>query len=335
MATTPAKKRGALGRELFDSVSKVKKPKITAAERTAGWKALGSDATKQYERAAERARTYDEQIRALRIELDAVECSICLEAIAPPIMMCISSHLLCAQCCKKAQRKCPQCRGQVNLRNYALEKLVEKLVVNCTMRGCKASFLGATSGQSCFLAVQHEETCKFRPLDRCPCFWNPCCLLDPIDDLALHLSQKHAFDDEHAFDDAGLQTEFTMDNSNGKWDKGLSWDGIITHRQQPAQKVAYAIVYDPHKSDTHLHMTIFSLSPSAQTTFGHVSLKITSPDRQGPGAAMAKFVLPEVPYAGANLRETASWFPRKLFGPNPEEGSPQQVSIHVKIEFNQ
>ena len=63
---------------------------------------------------------------------DLLQCPVCLEQMAAPILQCEAAHTICAQCQGglPAPARCPQCRGAFAAppaRNRTLEALLDAL----------------------------------------------------------------------------------------------------------------------------------------------------------------------------------------------------------------
>ncbi|CAJ0936186.1 unnamed protein product, partial [Mesorhabditis belari] len=101
--------------------------------------------------------------------LSAFECPVCLEYMLPPYLQCQSGHLVCGNCRPKLQC-CPTCRGPTpSIRNLGLEKIANTVK---------------------FPAMDHEETCEFRPYS-CPCPGASCRWQGALQEVMPHLIKIH------------------------------------------------------------------------------------------------------------------------------------------------
>eukprot|EP01126_Amoeba_proteus_P042976 TRINITY_DN4688_c0_g2_i10.p1 TRINITY_DN4688_c0_g2~~TRINITY_DN4688_c0_g2_i10.p1 ORF type:complete len:222 (-),score=40.17 TRINITY_DN4688_c0_g2_i10:509-1174(-) len=95
---------------------------------------------------------------------EIITCPVCLGLSHPPILQCVSGHIVCSACLPSL-KICPICGvpyGDVHIRNRALEELITDLVVECPFRAEGCDFQGTVSALS-----EHEKTCNKRPVE-CP-----------------------------------------------------------------------------------------------------------------------------------------------------------------------
>ncbi|KAG0484203.1 hypothetical protein HPP92_008282 [Vanilla planifolia] len=119
-----------------------------------------------------------------QIDSEALECSICLDPLCPPIFQCENGHIACSSCCPKLFNKCHVCSSFIGRqRCLALEKVIESIKSQCQYAnyGCRAtlSFLEKAS---------HEETCCHAALF-CPI--SNCTFSGTKQLLAIHVKTKH------------------------------------------------------------------------------------------------------------------------------------------------
>ena len=131
----------------------------------------------------------------IEVQAQDYNCPICKDFMLGPILQCIDGHLICHKCFSAlATMKCPTCRrkypdGQPG-RNRALEKIVERLVIQCK-NGCGVRGKATTM-------FAHLQDCRKRPT-RCVYNWPAskvrleCCLHPyvPVKYLALYYREEH------------------------------------------------------------------------------------------------------------------------------------------------
>ncbi|CAE6201964.1 unnamed protein product [Arabidopsis arenosa] len=106
----------------------------------------------------QRKRTEDET-RSAMLDLDFLDCPICVEPFTIPIFQCDNGHLACASCCPKLSNKCPACTLPVgHNRCRAMESILESISVPCE----NAKF-GCTKKVSYGKQSTHEKECTFSP----------------------------------------------------------------------------------------------------------------------------------------------------------------------------
>ncbi|KAL1429290.1 hypothetical protein MTO96_016501 [Rhipicephalus appendiculatus] len=92
------------------------------------------------------------------------KCPVCLNPVTPPIVQCVSGHLMCLPCRNKVA-ECPLCKESVsNIRVLPMEKMAEKIYPY----PCKYSDYGCTAKPNLCDKSNHEKTCDFRP---CTCIF--------------------------------------------------------------------------------------------------------------------------------------------------------------------
>ena len=127
---------------------------------------------------------------------ESLICQLCAEYFSPPIIQCVKGHSFCASCIWQLVPKgntdnkpCPVCRAPItaSIRNYALEKMLEKCEVPCAWseKGCEELVLLTTRSE-------HEKQCRFRPRILCyyHCF-SECSWAGSAEALVDHLLEEH------------------------------------------------------------------------------------------------------------------------------------------------
>lgn len=85
-----------------------------------------------------------------------IECPVCKEYLTAPIYNCNTGHAICKSC-KNQVTICPLCKAFVgNSRNFALEDIVENVIISCfnEVKGC--DFVGSVNDTSL-----HELGCAY------------------------------------------------------------------------------------------------------------------------------------------------------------------------------
>jgi len=312
------------GRGLFDAIERDRHPKVSSAELSSLWKSQPVDSARLYDLATERLQDHDEQTRSMQIDLGPLECAVCYLVITPPVMMCQASHVICADCSRKVQGVCPQCRQQVCLRNLALEKMVEKLVIRCGhhARGCRETFLGSTLGRSYVMALEHEASCRFAPVRQCPLAWMNCTKCHVLADLETHLtSSLHGFRLKERLPARKL---FCLQHG---LDMDAQWCRLV---EVNGHKLAYVIAFVSAVSTTHGFLAVFALHPDAVAAIGEVTASIRAVGQALTKAPASRFTWPEVPYAGDELQKVVGFFPKLLFSSVPGESG--RLGVEVSIQ---
>ena len=113
------------------------------------------------------------------------ECPVCFDYALPPIMQCLSGHIVCGPCRTKLA-SCPSCRGQLgNVRNLAMDRLAEDV-----MFPCKYSSNSCPRTMHYREKIEHEDQCDYRPY-QCPCPGAVCKWCGALDEVMHHLSKDH------------------------------------------------------------------------------------------------------------------------------------------------
>ncbi|XP_002965124.2 E3 ubiquitin-protein ligase SINA-like 10 [Selaginella moellendorffii] len=118
------------------------------------------------------------------LDVDTLDCSVCMESLTPPIFQCSNGHIACQSCRSKISDVCPTCSKPLgSIRCLAIEKLIETLSVSCKFadHGCGAM------PKFVHKAI-HERSCEFRP---CACPIKPCNVSAPTRDLLAHIVEAH------------------------------------------------------------------------------------------------------------------------------------------------
>uniref|UniRef100_A0A1D1YMS4 RING-type E3 ubiquitin transferase n=1 Tax=Anthurium amnicola TaxID=1678845 RepID=A0A1D1YMS4_9ARAE len=117
------------------------------------------------------------------IDPDVLDCPICCETLAPPILQCNNGHIACLSCCTK-MKKCHSCYFPIGPnRCLALENVIESIKVPCpyASSGC-GEIISYAQRRS------HEETCIFSP---CFCPIAECTFAGSLQQLWHHFRSRH------------------------------------------------------------------------------------------------------------------------------------------------
>ncbi|CAA7055659.1 unnamed protein product [Microthlaspi erraticum] len=94
----------------------------------------------------------DTNSSAMLLDLEALNCPICYDALTSSIFQCDNGHLACSTCCSKLKNKCPSCTLPVgHSRCRAMERVIQSVIVPCP-KGCTKSF---SYGKE----LAHEKEC--------------------------------------------------------------------------------------------------------------------------------------------------------------------------------
>ncbi|CAA7055661.1 unnamed protein product [Microthlaspi erraticum] len=94
----------------------------------------------------------DTNSSAMLLDLEALNCPICYDALTSNIFQCDNGHLACSACCSKLKNKCPSCTLPVgHSRCRAMERVIQSVMVPCP-KGCTKSF---SYGKE----LAHEKEC--------------------------------------------------------------------------------------------------------------------------------------------------------------------------------
>ena len=115
---------------------------------------------------------------------DALECVICLDVPKHnPIYQCDNGHIVCKLCHTNAIH-CPLCKVKLgNLRNLAVEKVLEK----CP-RPCEFDYFGCSIKLTKDALKFHEKICKYKPVQ---CLSSECKQLVPLIRITKHMEEMH------------------------------------------------------------------------------------------------------------------------------------------------
>ncbi|CAL9224521.1 unnamed protein product [Arabidopsis halleri] len=106
----------------------------------------------------------EDKTRSAMLDLDFLDCPICIEPFTVPIFQCDNGHLACASCCPKLSNKCPTCTLLVgHSRNRAMESILESIFIPCPN-----AKLGCTTNVTYGKQSIHEKECSFSLLCSCP-----------------------------------------------------------------------------------------------------------------------------------------------------------------------
>jgi len=142
---------------------------------------------------------------AMAHTLELLECSVCCEAMIPPIFQCKEGHTLCSEC-KNRVKQCPACRcDTIDIRCRALEKVAEGL----DEIPCKFAQYGCRQNIKYTLKKEHEGKCAFRPF---PCLHvqNGCSFEGSSAELVQHLVSEHNYTQTES-----SKISFTCKKENG------------------------------------------------------------------------------------------------------------------------
>lgn len=126
-----------------------------------------------------------EETTSSNFDLDILDCSVCMEALSPPIFQCCNGHYACRGCTEKMSSKCPSCSEPTGkIRNLGLEKIIESLRVRCRFynQGCPTGLLPYGAKRL------HEQRCPFAP-HNCPL--SDCSFNGPLDVFSFHFQDCH------------------------------------------------------------------------------------------------------------------------------------------------
>lgn len=119
----------------------------------------------------------DSLYKNLLVEL---ECPVCFNYMAPPILQCTKGHSIC-ESCRGRLRQCPLCASEfAEARNLALEALAARIQYPCTNDGCPAK-LTLTNRD------YHQKNCGFR---KYRCGIDTCSWTGPPNEIMKHWESK-------------------------------------------------------------------------------------------------------------------------------------------------
>ncbi|XP_024014475.1 E3 ubiquitin-protein ligase SINA-like 7 [Eutrema salsugineum] len=116
---------------------------------------------------------------AMLLDLEALNCPICFDALTSSIFQCDNGHIACSTCCDKLMNKCPSCDSPVGqIRCRAMERVISAIIVPCpnAKLGCTKSFSYGTE-------LTHEKECAF---SRCYCPAENCDYTGSYKDIYSH-----------------------------------------------------------------------------------------------------------------------------------------------------
>lgn len=125
---------------------------------------------------------------------DCLTCSICCEYFQPPVLQCVKGHSYCSPCVGKMTRlankehaQCAVCHTPIrgDIRNYAMEQMLERFYINCRWDRCSEAV-------SLYERETHEKTCVHKP--RVECYFTElqkCNWTGFAEQLPQHLSKAH------------------------------------------------------------------------------------------------------------------------------------------------
>ncbi|KAJ6290693.1 hypothetical protein OIU78_026436 [Salix suchowensis] len=118
------------------------------------------------------------------MDLDILDCAICLSPLTIPVFQCENGHTACSSCCSKLANKCPACSFPIgDNRCRAIEKVLESVRIPCkNMRyGCGETFTYSKK-------LDHDKSCIYAP---CSCPVQGCDYINSSKKLDSHLRCRH------------------------------------------------------------------------------------------------------------------------------------------------
>ena len=117
--------------------------------------------------------------------LSYFECPVCTDLMTSQVYQCARGHLVCGRCWARLPT-CPTCRGpRQEIRNLALEQMVERLRFPCG----HANY-GCSETVSLAVRASHEVACSYRPY-ACPLPGAQCRWQGSLADMNKHLTVDH------------------------------------------------------------------------------------------------------------------------------------------------
>jgi hypothetical protein len=113
-----------------------------------------------------------------------LECPVCLQIVAAPVLQCRQGHHMCNACSKRVS-SCPLCkRSMSTTRNYAVEAMVDKIPLPCRYRveGCNEMMCQKDK-------AAHEDACEFYLYT---CFVQDCFEAHSSGSMRSHLKTSHS-----------------------------------------------------------------------------------------------------------------------------------------------
>ncbi|GJN05961.1 hypothetical protein PR202_ga23640 [Eleusine coracana subsp. coracana] len=98
---------------------------------------------------------------SVTVELDVLDCPVCLDPLRPPIFQCSVGHIICSTCRQKLinPKKCHYCSSKSDFnRCYGIEKIVESIQVPCS----NAKY-GCAEKTIYYEKEYHEKECPLAP----------------------------------------------------------------------------------------------------------------------------------------------------------------------------
>jgi tetratricopeptide (TPR) repeat protein len=137
------------------------------------------------ERHCKKSKTAGEMTGTISNEL--THCPVCMDWYRTEIFQCDKGHLICSECKESlTNNKCPACRIDIsNIRNRALEDLLETVVRPCSFstNGCK--FIGVKAD-----LIKHEKECDNMlmvcPEKGCNCKVKPIHMMTHLINMHVH-----------------------------------------------------------------------------------------------------------------------------------------------------
>lgn len=147
--------------------------------------------------------------RKCDLDTNTLECPSCLGPFSIPVFQCRNGHSTCSACRKKLTKGCPACSQPVDIRNAAIEKVMESVQVPCkhSVHGCTTKLKYSERDE----IEEHEnKLCEYRPL-QCPIQTPRRCLhIGPGVAIPSHLAEKHGIEVIESCLGSGGSTCFTM-----------------------------------------------------------------------------------------------------------------------------
>uniref|UniRef100_A0A1B6CTE8 RING-type domain-containing protein n=1 Tax=Clastoptera arizonana TaxID=38151 RepID=A0A1B6CTE8_9HEMI len=121
---------------------------------------------------------------ALKFVVKTLECPVCLDTLAPPLVMCSNNHCVCSSCGKDL-KECPTCRSEMtsNVRYpLALDNILKGIPIKCRNSIDCEKFL---------LPSEQKEHIKICPYQLTFCKIPSCCWKGEKKTLIQHVKTSH------------------------------------------------------------------------------------------------------------------------------------------------
>ncbi|XP_037417276.1 E3 ubiquitin-protein ligase SINA-like 10 [Triticum dicoccoides] len=142
------------------------------------------------------------------IDLDLLDCTICMDPLRPPVLQCTVGHVICSSCHGSLLNKdsCHMCTatGGYN-RCIALDKILESFCVSCSN-----AVYGCTVKTLYYKAKDHRNLCPHAP---CFCPGPACSFAGTTVKLLAHLTGDHKWKSREIM----YNFKFTLLVKEGTW----------------------------------------------------------------------------------------------------------------------